>query len=758
MKIEKSPFLSCASQPLAHQGRLRQSVTIGLGFDLARSAPIPADQAWAAVIENLPESWCIDSGLPKKHAEWLLAGSAGTAGRTPRSELTVEIEVGVSRRSFSIRGHYREDGAVSLFSAMPLSWENTFGYPESPDNPLGHGELAGRNGRIYPPEVRDTRDAANIPACPGPRGAWPCRMRNMGTYDGAWLKQRWPGPPDDCDWSFYNLAQPAQHLPSGLRGDEALRLTGLHHEHPVILSRLPGKSLSIFVDYAAAGSSRKVLPVLDTLWLFPNVQLGLLLWHALIPCKDEIATDIERLRLEMDSAEPEPLADFPPELRPELSHESPPAPPPGLPADFSTDFFTNFSTNFSMDTPEERPTPHETSETGWRSPRRGAADGAAQGVAQGVVRGIAQGIAQGVAQGPVGMDLSPVSSEDSEAVRQAFAGALEELEEALDQPDEAVSSREQWGPGVDLSGQRLAGVDFSGMNLAGADFSGARLTGARFVGSILRGVDFSGADMAGADLSRADLDGASLLGVNLAGGILCDASALEAVFIEADLSRVNMSGLRAAGADFIECVMEGAALCRAGCAGANFTGVRAAGIDARGADFSKACLREGDFSKTVFTNAILREADICSTTLDRAVFQNADCGKAAFWGTTTARNCDFTRAILAEGEWEGVRADESLFTRVQANGARFIACGFARTSWRSSLAVGADFSRSVLRGAEMSGANLLKASFREAVLQGADCTGANLYGADFYRCVFDAATRMRDALLGNTLLTLAEGS
>ncbi|MDO5484196.1 MAG: DUF2169 domain-containing protein [Desulfovibrionaceae bacterium] len=297
MNIHKPDTLSFMAQPLDWRGTLHQSFTVGLGFDLLRGGLLPADAALAAAMKALSPGDCLDMGVPKKQAEWLLVGSACAPGAEAVNRLAVDIRVGGSSRRFLVSDS-------SPFTSLPLIWEKTWGTAE--ENPQGLPM-----GQLERAPLSDEKMPFGAPACPGPRGAWPCRMKKMGSYDAAWLQNRWPGVPDDFDWAFFNLAQPVQYLPQGLRGDEAVELTCLHPEHPRLAVQLPGKQLRLHLCRGGQWSEMAVSA--DTLWLFPGELAGLILWHGLTPSVDEIGSDIEAVRLTLEPEEAEAAIPAPPE-------------------------------------------------------------------------------------------------------------------------------------------------------------------------------------------------------------------------------------------------------------------------------------------------------------------------------------------------------------------------------------------------------------------------------------------------------------
>ena len=287
MDIQKPDTLFCATQPLDWRGAPHHAFSVLLGLDMRTGGVLAADAALTAAMQALPSGCRLDVGVPKQEAEWLLAGVV-----TPRARegAVVEIRVGRSRRRFLIAAS--PDG-----SPVPLSWEKTAF--DTAGNPQG--------GRT--PQVSDPALPHGAPACPLPLGAWPCRMKNMGTYDARWLQTRWPGLPDDADWRFFNEAQPQQRLPDGLRGDEEIFLAGFFDDTPERRFRLPGARLRFEVLRREDNAWKEHAARPDTLWLFPGQNTALIYWHALVPCADEAASDIAAVRVHLS---PDTLETVPP--------------------------------------------------------------------------------------------------------------------------------------------------------------------------------------------------------------------------------------------------------------------------------------------------------------------------------------------------------------------------------------------------------------------------------------------------------------
>ncbi len=287
MKTEIPDLLSLTFQPLYMDGKLFMGFTAGFAFDLAAGRPIEPTAAFAAAMRNLAPGDCLDMGVPKTEAEWLLAGSVFAPGGAPAKNALVTAQIGESRRRLLVES--RES-----FSSLELTWQSTWGCDA--ENPDGL-----RPGKSERPPVTDESLPFGAPACMGPRGVWPCRMGRMGTYDSRWLRKNWPGVPDDFDWGFYNLSQPQQRLPKGLNGGENITLCNLNGSFPKIETEVPG--VTIYFQFETKERAFRKSPLPDTLWLFPGEMTGLLLWHTVAECGDEAGAGIDKVTLMLDGAE-----------------------------------------------------------------------------------------------------------------------------------------------------------------------------------------------------------------------------------------------------------------------------------------------------------------------------------------------------------------------------------------------------------------------------------------------------------------------
>ncbi|MBO4295786.1 MAG: DUF2169 domain-containing protein, partial [Desulfovibrio sp.] len=231
--------------------------------------------------------------------------------------LPVEVAVGSLRRSFIVGAERRDKGVFSAaqapFAEMPLDWKHAYGGEGFAENPRGMG-FSRQAGAGTLPLVRELGAASVLaepllhPACPSAMHPDARDYSRLGTFDQAWLLRRWPGPPDDFDWTCFNLAQPAQRQAAPFTGTERIAVTNMHPDCAQIEGRLPGLRLRLFLDYGTPGvpAWREAQPQADTVWLFPNQLCGLLLWHASAPTADERSFDILRAAFCLEPADQAP--------------------------------------------------------------------------------------------------------------------------------------------------------------------------------------------------------------------------------------------------------------------------------------------------------------------------------------------------------------------------------------------------------------------------------------------------------------------
>jgi len=308
------------------------TLTVLLFFDLADPAKLLTEQEmWQSVTRALGRDAMLDQGMPKPRGEFLVAGSCFSPPGNPRRASFVRCRVGAREKNLHVFGNRRWVRAGKAvwaisdpepFTEIPINWENAFGGKGYEKNPLGKGmvPIALPDGKkaVPLPQVEDPRKLIGSPSNrPDPAGFLPYgidrpqRTGKLGTYDAKWLRERWPYYPEDMDYTFFNAAPPDQQLEGFFRGDEEIEILNMHPTEPHVRSRLPGVRARSFVTAVGNRKTgeeefRDVPMRLDTVWLFPSLLRGIVLFRGTTPVRDDEYEDVRRVFVATEKLEEAP--------------------------------------------------------------------------------------------------------------------------------------------------------------------------------------------------------------------------------------------------------------------------------------------------------------------------------------------------------------------------------------------------------------------------------------------------------------------
>lgn len=238
----------------------------------------------------------------KPRVDLLLKGTC----HPPRgADVVCDVAFGVGAWSKTLRVHGPRaftpgvlfGGTVSEpqpFRSMPLTWENAYGGPGFPDNPVGRGHVGPELPTVEDPRAPVTRTGQKAaPACFLPVSSqWPARRGKTGkNYGKRWEETRAPFVADDFDWSYFNAA-PLDQQVDALRGDEVVWFQHLHPAAPRFEVRLPGLRLRALVK-RTDGTVHDLKFALDTLYADTDAGRLELLWRAHCPVKELDLTDVK---------------------------------------------------------------------------------------------------------------------------------------------------------------------------------------------------------------------------------------------------------------------------------------------------------------------------------------------------------------------------------------------------------------------------------------------------------------------------------
>lgn len=297
-------------------GQVEVSVALWHVFSLEAGKPDPEDSRIIWALTKKHSVKVADEGYPKPRGEFLCFGTAyPPAGQQSGPfEAAVRVDNQIrrlavfGRREFSMLGGPHE--TAGGLKPIAISPENAFGGKEFVDNPDGLGWKA-KTGDMAP-AVDDPDNLIKSPDhAVTPAGFWPLspasseRKKHLGTFNEAWLKTHWPSLPSDTELEFFQTAPEKQRLPSYFKGGEACEIINMNEASARLLFNTPrlrarcvyrrGSDTGIFHGWLES-------PIrAETLYLFPNEQVGAMLHRCLIRVSRADAMDLQDVLLTLEA-------------------------------------------------------------------------------------------------------------------------------------------------------------------------------------------------------------------------------------------------------------------------------------------------------------------------------------------------------------------------------------------------------------------------------------------------------------------------
>jgi len=643
-----------------------------------------------------------DFAYYKPRADILLVGNCYTPRAKAVQACRVTFQVGNKAKSLAVFGIRYWNGTLKTptdpepFTEMDLRYENSYGGEDYKKNPVGKGYKKEQNeseARLWPlPNIENIHQRINSPDNrPDPSGfgplgkMWHERFSKMGTYKGAWLKERWPWFPKDFDWSHFNSAPPDMQVEGYLKGDEALFFENLHPTHSAYHSQLPGLRVRLFVNELQQNTLNdthfKEIPMnMDTLWVDMEAEKLTLLWRGVTKIQSEDYEEIQHIFIICENMEE--------------SAQS---------IDFYHDLFLKKLAEEDADESYDvKPLEMEDAED-----------------AMEVDEEIAKAEA-GMRASLLGAGIDPDNLPEPTAEQKAEEAKILKEIGIEDEPEENPITREIFlervkqgdaFTGEDLRDLVLSGLELEEINLQSALLPGVCLSKTNFFGAIFRETNLAGADLSGANLKGANLKEADLTGANLQGADLTGASLDDAIFVKARLDSAVLDDVTAIDTNFSE---------------ANLSGARLINSSLKGADFSKS-----NIEKANFQGANLREASVEGATGKQVNMTETDLTELRASG-----GCDFSQGVFRKAKgresiWEGAKLAGADFTFTQMEGADFTSADLERANLSAANMKSTRFTKANLKEAKLVQMNLFMGSLEKADITRADLRGSNLYGVEF---------------------------
>lgn len=801
MDIKKQESHSVFSKVFQAQGDNYLAITVMSAFSFDNPVELLDEtDLWSFAGSTLSNHDVLDMFMPKQEGEILAAGKFFSPGRKFVRAGSVRISVGSVNKTLHVFGDrywIKKAGVVSGISdpqpmtEMEITYVNAFGGPGYKQNPLGKGMAKqGSDASIplpnieYPDELIGSPADRPQPAGFGPLGIeWQQRSVKLGTYDQKWLETRWPWYPEDMDWTYFNAAPEDQIIDKYFRGDEKVVIENMHPELFKIETTLPGLRMRCFVEkYSEEKEIFKELKTrLDTIWLFPEQEMGALIWRATTEVKDEDATDISavvidhelfadgerpleyyRQLLYMEAIEETELPEPPEEIEPETIKR--PEQPKVKEPEIDTETQAMIKELEEKIAASEKEMMNDLKERGINIEQIMKELPVAAGLTIPAVTetpgelslsDLEKEIARGEAAvdeilKKAGIDVEKLM-EAPKQMEQAELPSTEELiksirESGIDDPEIekyllemekekeeaekeiAVLLEEDKKREAELGKEEPPEKEEAKEELEPE--TEEALTREKVVEGYGRGESFAEKDLSGLDLSGLELSGAD--------------------FSKSVLENVNFSHTDLEFACFTGSIMTGAVLTKtrlshARMAGCNLTGVHANEVDMSHADVSEADMSQGDFEGAIFMGSRMNNSVFEMSRLKGARFTKASLRKTGFFGTDLTdavfeeadiSNADFSETILQNTDFSRVKALSATFDGATGRNVTFKNSDLRKSRADETTSLErANFQNINLSEANWAGANLTSSILSFATLNMTDLSSCNLLGSDFYRAV-----------------------
>jgi uncharacterized protein YjbI with pentapeptide repeats len=257
----------------------------------------------------------------------------------------------------------------------------------------------------------------------------------------------------------------------------------------------------------------------------------------------------------------------------------------------------------------------------------------------------------------------------------------------------------------------------------------------------LRARDFTGADFRGLDLRELDLTETLLECADLRGADLRGATLAGAVLTRADLRGARLDGARLGKANLAKARLDGAVL-----DGADLREATLASTSVEGASFVGADLEAADVMEVEWT-----KVDLSKARFTRVVFLKARLTECTLRGAHLEQ-ASFVDSAVSGSDFEGAHLHRASFIKTSGERASF------REALMTELVIvgGGDFSSADLRRATLHKACLRGTTLRGARLEGAagtmiDLSECDLSGARVDRAELKGALLMKTDLRGASL-------
>ncbi len=328
MKTIQPLQLSLLTKNYTWQKNNHLVLTSLLGFPLSGGRPLLEQDLWTKLNEALGDN-ILDLGMPKPNGEVILYANYNSPEDGPVTAGRAVLQCGSVDKELAVIGNRYWRAMIGPsepepFTTMPLSYEYAFGGEKYNKNTVGKGmetvDVFGEQRVPLPNIEYPDRLITSEGERPEPAGfaaldiMWQQRQKRAGTYDEKWAQEYCPAYPLDLDWHHFNAAPEDQWVEDFWTGNESYSLYNMHPEQSVIQGRLPNFHGRCFVVPKSPEKLQliEVEQRLETIYFFPEQDLGVLLWRGVIEVVEDDCFDMQALVCAFEDAgvSPRPIEHY----------------------------------------------------------------------------------------------------------------------------------------------------------------------------------------------------------------------------------------------------------------------------------------------------------------------------------------------------------------------------------------------------------------------------------------------------------------
>ncbi|CAM2849134.1 Serine/threonine-protein kinase B [Legionella steigerwaltii] len=745
MKIFKDKSHTVITFNYRHQGKTKLAVTIMAMFSFSKQNKFLSYADFWRVAKktfNISQGEFIDLHMAKQRAEFFVKGSCYSYDNETRQSF-VKVTLGNQEKQLTVWGDRKwlKDGESyrlsqpDCFKNIPITLNNAYGGIDHELNPDGRGLIKQTdtiterhlpNVELPGQPIKQPTDTP-LPALLLPHSPT-CKQQlsKFGTIDNDWLHNESPYYPKDIDWLFFNLAPADQQREHYFQGDEVFSCINMHPEKKIINGQLPELRVRCFYKRIDSTDSLSELNVnLDTLWLLPDQEKGILIWHGIIDTQDIAANDIEFIRSahEVLTEAPKDVDYYamqrskPKEITPRKARDlstMKPSPLSGLGFNIEEELneiterllperkrFLGQNETFKIfqgKTPEESLMAIES----YYKNRKQTLP--AHSSITSLLRAASHGEHMPYEVNRKGMQFLDLLKK--QIARKALSTSV---------PPEVLSQSKKLEQQIEYMEKISAITQFRTGAVGKSTHSREEI-----VAGFKEGKDFSGKNLSGIDLSDLDLSGINLSGCNLS---------------ECNLTRTRLTQ----------------------------------------ADLSMTTLVHAHLSETVFAHANLTNALIKNASLDGANFSEG-CLQHALIEDSSGKQCNFANSILNHARFKKCHFNAGHFVGIKANFLDIVDCTFQESdfsearmqfanvhqgSWAKINFTKVDLSRALFAGVQLSFVagnhlsaphlSLTNCTMNHLILDKSQCDGLSCKGATLSESTFSGSTLTRFNVMNATV-------